>query len=780
MMSWQPIAVRNAARTGVWRYVGKSQSYGCAFAAYTMFFLLLASPYWLTGDVVAPHRYAKEIGANETTLYSLPENRKFADYSSAYIPEVTALHQGARSGWLPLWSNSNEFGRPLFHLSGFSPAYPPTWLIGRMVDSPHVIMTILSLGWCYLAGLFILMFCREERLAPLAALIAACSMATAPLFMYWLTFPMFPAVWCWMAALLWGITRLSRKIDGLGCGLVALSANSLLLTAYPQPVVYNAYILGSYSVVLAAQVYLRKNLDAALKFAIAAVGAAIVGILAAAPVYLDLLHTTLQSARVAPDEKFFTSILPVVDTLKSLSWFIALGTVPEIFGSPASSAFDLPYDGLSVPLLMVALSIVGLIMRPRKCSGWFIAAIAFLALVLFPNLYGFAVRNLGFGLSPSVPHGTLLLPVTIMAAYGADALLRSHLSDRITMAAASAASVTLIILVFGTTFGLAQGHNIAWPAVAAEATIIGLLAVQAIKPMPSAMVAALMLTVGTVCFPLLLRQSPRDIASTSPVVEMMRAELLDGGRYAMADPGVHILPPNLNGPLGLPSVHSYDSLSARRYHAHIAALGGEMLAYGRLNAQIKPDYGGAAFWMSDVALVLGATPIKHPNLIYIGEQKKAHLHRVRSRMGCCQIRSWRQKVEPHDEIDVGDLRGDPASVQTAAATISSDHGDQLAVRVTGGDSGAETSLLVLSRQYHRDWEAWSETPTGRVKAIPVAVNGMFQGVVLPRHTTTVNLQFIPYARYAWTSHVLWLAVLALVVGQAWFRRNGTGRTSANH
>jgi hypothetical protein len=111
------------------------------------------------------------------------QNNKFSDYTQVYIPEISEHLHGARSGWLTLWTDKTELGRPLYHLSGFSPAYPPSWLLSRFTGDPWRFITILSLTTCFLSGLFVILFCREQRLAPLAGLIAGTSLAASPLFM---------------------------------------------------------------------------------------------------------------------------------------------------------------------------------------------------------------------------------------------------------------------------------------------------------------------------------------------------------------------------------------------------------------------------------------------------------------------------------------------------------------------------------------------------------------------------------------------------------------------
>lgn len=151
----------------------KAYSFRNALVVYVTLFLALTFHYWLLGEVVAPYRQAAEIAAPETSGALQIENKKFSDYANSYIPEITGLLNGQRAGWLTLWTERNELGRPLYHLSGFSPAYAPAMLIAAVTDSPQRFITLLSRGTCFLAGFFVLMLCRELRLSPLAGLLTA-------------------------------------------------------------------------------------------------------------------------------------------------------------------------------------------------------------------------------------------------------------------------------------------------------------------------------------------------------------------------------------------------------------------------------------------------------------------------------------------------------------------------------------------------------------------------------------------------------------------------------
>jgi len=140
--------------------------------AYTFLFLLLSVPYWGLGDVIAPHRQFAELGATtDSTGAPQRENRKFSDFTNGYIPEIQEHLKAAHSGWLTCWTTQNEFGRPFFHTAGFSAAYLPSWVLSKITNKPWWFITILSLFSFFLTGVFLILFCRERGISPLAALI---------------------------------------------------------------------------------------------------------------------------------------------------------------------------------------------------------------------------------------------------------------------------------------------------------------------------------------------------------------------------------------------------------------------------------------------------------------------------------------------------------------------------------------------------------------------------------------------------------------------------------
>ena len=730
-------------------------NYRRVLVAYCLFFFGLTSPYLLLGEIAAPHRQTIEIGAIDSNLKpGHIENRKFSDYTNAYIPEISEHLKGASSGWLTLWTNENELGRPAYQISGFSPAYLPSWIIAQFTDSPWRFITALSFFTCFFAGAFVILFCREIGLRPLAGLIAGISLAASPLFMYWLTFPMFPAVWCWSAGALWAVTRVARKPDLIGWSVLAFSAYSLLMTAYPQPVVFHAYILGGYGLYLA---YRKQRLasHAAGQFLAFSATALIAGIALALPVYIDLANLSAESARVAPDPSFFTVVLPKFGSFTDAVRFFVLGTVPELFGNPVGAGFPFSYDGLSVTPLVIFFAVIGLLATIRKSWGWWLA-IAVLCLLAFVHpLYVFGVKYLGFNLSRSTPLGSIMLPLTIIVAYGADALVKRSKPGELSRVVWLATACVLAVIVVGLGFGLANAIPIRWGMVLAMLMLVGLLAAQHQKTRAVPLIVALVTVLTTISYPLMLRQDQALIATTSPLVDRVWANLPAGSRYAVAAPGLSVLPPNLNAGLGLASIHSYNSLSSRRYHTLIKALGGEAQTYGRWNGAISPDYNSAMFWMSNISLMLSPMKLTHENLAYLGEESGVHLHKVISRMG-----DSLQLIPPQLSTTTDGLHiADPRLLPRHTPVKLLDQGDLLEFEVAPGYS---PSVLILSQKFHRDWQAQIFDQSGWVSVKTTVINGVFQGVLLPQNAQRVRLEFKPYARYAWVAHVFWLILLALI------------------
>ncbi|MGO9829580.1 MAG: hypothetical protein ACLPJH_05525 [Myxococcaceae bacterium] len=734
-------------------------TYKSAFAIYCLLFCGLTLRLALFGEVLAPSRQHIETGAIDTgTPSDRIENRKFVDYTTSYIPEIYQHLQGPRSGWLTLWTARNELGRPASQLFGFSRAYPPSWILSQFTNNPWIFFTFLSLGTCFLAGSFMLLYLKELGIAGFAGLFAATSLATSPFFMYWLTFPMFAAVFCWSAGALWALKRLAREHDLLGWSALAFSAYSLLMTGYQQLVVYHIYILSAYALYLALSRARVRSRDAA-QYLLLVASAGVAGATLAIPVYADLAQLYRDSARIAPDISFFTAVLPHVGTLLDASRVFVVSMTPELLGNPVTPTYPLTYDGISVTPLVVFFCVIGLVMAPRKTWGWWTAVLLLCLLTFGKPFYVVGVKVLGLNLSPTVPLCNAGLPLTIIVGYGADALVRRTNPGRLRRAVWSALGTVLAILVSAVWICLRQSLQVHWAILVAMLTMLVLLGAQRDDTHPALLLLSLFIGLIAVSYPLILRQKLSEIQRTSAFIDDVRAALPAGSRLAVAAPGVLVLPANFNTELGLASLHTYDSLSSRRYQNLIAALGGRVEPYGRRNRAIAPDYTSPLFWMANVGLMLSPAMLADQNLDYLGEGAGTFLYKTRALMGeSIQVIPKETRVTP-DGLEIGD----PRLLVSRSPSKLSDEGDRLEFQVTP----EEPSLLVLSQTFHGDWRAVALVEAGWVPAQTVAVNGVFQGVLLPRDSRQVRLTFEPNSRYAWIGHVFWGCLAVLLGAQAW-------------
>jgi hypothetical protein len=719
-----------------------------ALLIHAALFFALIHPFWMFGEVVAPYPLAAETGPPHTPSAYI-ENGKFFDYWHFFIPEIQSHVQAPRSGWLALWTSNNELGRPLFH-GGFSGAYSPMWVLAKITDNPARLLTLTSLGLCFLAGLFLMLLCKELSLTPLAGLIAGGSLAAAPLMMYWLTFPMFLAPVCWSAGVLYALTRMARRIDLPGGAVLAFSCYSLMMTAFPQSVVFQAYVLTGHLLLR------RRRQSAGTAAAVRYLGAVgvfgVAGILLSAPNILDIASTASRSARIATDASFFMATLPTIDSIATLMRTFAIGTFPEIVANPVSPSFPLPHDGLSITPVILFLALFSLLRCARQTWGWWLAMVIVCAFAFVHPLYAFGVRHLGFNLSSDNPLNTLLLPLAIISAHGVNALAAQ--SPFRTAAVKLSLLGTTVSFIAVLCFYWPAGMNIRWDIAAAMLAVILLLAGCLVGSLrPFALIAALVLTGACTAFPLMLRRPATDLVRNSDLVKQVVAATPAGTRIALIAPGADVLLPNSNSIFGVASVHSYDSLSSHRYQALLRELGGETEQYGRWNSMIAPDFGSHIFWMSNIGLVISPTSILHPNLESIGVEGALQLYRVRDSMGCCLQSPTATKAGPG---------GISSTTREGIRPVKTrDQGDTLEFEVHNYPD--TESVLTLSQQYHDDWRASVRTASGWQVARTVPVNGVFQGVVIPATSELVRLQFMPFVRFAWIAHVFWVIVILMAV-----------------
>ena len=729
-----------------------------SFLLYTALFALFTFPYWGQGKVLAPNRQMLELGLKPIPAEHQTEGRLFGDYNDTFIPAVTEHLKEPRSGWLALWSNENGLGHPLYHLSGLSPAYAPSWVISQITSNPWRFMTILCLSICFLAGVFTLLLCVELGLSPFAAAVAGVCLCVSPVFVAAIEFPMILAAWCWTAGILWSLTRMARRWDLLSWCVLSFGVYSLLITSRPQLVVFNAYIAIPYGLYLLYRLRIEQPQNV-WKFLSLTASAVLVGVTLTFPIYLDLYHVFSQSVRSSAPPTFYLAYLPKFGSWTSNLSHLITNFIPTVFGDLQDPHYPFKHIGLRLTPLLLALPMVALFCSFKRTWGWWVCILVINIITFIHPLYLFAVEHLGFGMERSNPLICLMLPLAILTAYGVDDIFRRSGEIVTTRAVLFAAGVLFAIVAYAMVLAKVDHLHLEWPIVVLSLLLAFLIGLQSYRTRLWEIVLSVVIVTEVLVSPALHQVDPTSIATESRLTDTLRANMPEGSRFAFIDNGSNILLPNVNAGLGLPSVHNYDPLSPRRYSTLIASLGGKVQVQGRWNTAISPDFRSDNMWMSNISVLLSTTPLAVGGLTTeIGREAGLYIYGFHSRMGDAFLAD-----SSHAQITGSKVWIDhPEHFSGGEVKKSQDRGDEVFFDLKAGTP----SILILSHLFDSNWHATALGPTGWKPIKTVEVNGVFQGVDVPANVQRVRLEYKPYVRFAWISSVIWLALFALLAIRA--------------
>jgi len=761
--------------------------YGRALLFWLALLLVFCAPFF-RGEVIFPHDNARELGL-ATLDDGAISNRFFSDDSSVYVPELAAHLNGERSGWISTWNPHVELGRPTGQLAGLGKAFWPTHLASFVLTDPvraQTWLTMLALG---LAGLFAFLLLRELGLGPLACWTGAvlASLGVYPLF--WLTFAVHLWSVTWTLSVLWAAVCFVRR-PGLGAALgVAFLVHSMLLSAYPQAIVWAAYLIVPFVVLSAWRA--RPGARCALPlFGLAL--ATVVGALSVAPVWLDVLVESERSARGDINASYFLPSLPRLRGIVS-----GLGPIGQLvdafrFGNPVGPTYEATaYKGTSLAPAFCALAVLSLAALRRTWPLVLLVAVA-LVMTLRPTVYLVGVERLGLGISRFPPLAGVFVPLVLLVAYGVERVSERGFRGRKRWA-----------LLAGVPYAVALGAALVpWrmlgqsyepPALEARFVVLGLVATAgglAFVATRRTWIWAVVVAASTLVYGWQLALvRPRDqVHDVSPVVEVLRELTQDGTRFAKVGARVRILPPNQEAWLGLRSVHTYNSLVSRDYREWVVGLDPDGMElghegdwadyveegdYGRQfrRARQGPGLWGTALSWMGVSVLLSKGPLDPEGFEPIG----GDLYRPRT-----PVRLEAQLLEEPRVLMPDDL-GAEARVEpdveakerawwpplhrlhdTPQLTVEriGDRADKLRFRTSAAD--AET-ILFVSQQFHPSWVAFDASGA---ELETLQLLGFYQGVRVPPGTTEVELRFVPHVRYAWIPQLAFALAAAVLL----FRR----------
>ena len=208
-------------------------SWGIAAAVFFGLVLLFLAPYVFLGRSMLPLEFmavfqpwARHVGELWGAIPRI--HNPLLDSLQQYYPRRVYMRDALAHGWLPLWNPGVYGGSPFLATQQGAALYPPAWLLSLL--APEV-----QFGWSAvlhlaLAGAGALLFFRELRLRPAAALTGAVAFAFNGYVVVWLAYPNVTQ-WtlCWLPLTLWCWER-GRRADDLRwyVGSAAVLALNLL------------------------------------------------------------------------------------------------------------------------------------------------------------------------------------------------------------------------------------------------------------------------------------------------------------------------------------------------------------------------------------------------------------------------------------------------------------------------------------------------------------------------------------------------------------------------
>ncbi|MBK7876124.1 MAG: hypothetical protein IPJ77_10280 [Planctomycetes bacterium] len=709
------------------------------------------------GRVVFPHDNALQVGlVGEGVGDGEASNLRFSDQSSFYVPELEAHLSSPRSGWIATWTNAVQMGRPMTHLSGFSPAYPPTWVAMRFSDDPFVLYTWIFAMTLAATAAFAFAFFRALGLDPWICTAGACSAAFGVPVLYWSTFLMNASGICWTFCLLWLVTRQVER-PGLARAIgIACATGLLLLSAYPQHVVWHGAFLAAWTL---HRIVRTSGTVRSRSVVVMGLGASVVGgVLAAAPVLVDIALALARSARTEVDPDFFVSALPRVESFRALVAQFALLVDPRIVGDPIHPDFPLGFKGICFgPLIALALCLSWWRGAWRDHLPAYLLLAVSLGMLFVPGLFRWGVEHLGLSLSRTLPSWGALVPAIVCGTMTLDRVVRDGRGlSRTTVATWCVAIVAGVVgLRVACDPWILPGGERGW-LVTLALVVGGTVALVVLRRawLIAVIACAIVFAEGS---GLVLERPRAGIRTTSPLVEGLQERVRSGGRYAIVgDHPKFTLPANQELLLGLASVHSYDSLSPQTYQQWVLRLSvGGTRVYGRRFNRIQDESLIAAGELekAGVTHVVSGRAIRAPNLTPDVALGPFLVYRTKAEVAPAL-------VLPAARVSFAEGGAASSGTWTRAefehAQVLEDLGDRVRVHV---DADGAERWLVLRRQFHPQWVA--HDGSGR-ELDCMLVDGFYQGVRVPNGVDEVELEFRPWARFAWVPWPAFVLLFALV------------------
>jgi ABC-type multidrug transport system fused ATPase/permease subunit len=537
---------------------------------------------------------------------------------------------------------------------------------------------------------------------------------------------------------MWLSLRLVKKWCIFSFFGLVFSCYCLAIGARHQATIRMAYLVVPFIIVMV--VSNRKSLRARFA-ALTTLGLAVaLSLILSLPLTLDFLSQMRSSSRHTGD------ITKLVHANSNDFFQEDLGMLWNVFafGNPSSPDYPMKTPAMNLSPFCFPLIFVTCLARPRKVVWIFgVVLLVFAAMSASPLIHMLAIKYAGLGFAEARPLGGLYVPAFVVCAFGVDALLADR--DR----TGTKAFWPLFIVIGWTVVGVVAVlvphdlESIDFGFFGLGLVLAGAAAAFVVWRSPWFLYGASLFSVAVFSNPALLHRPMSELATSSQLIERVKAVTKDEYRFAKFGRARTFLPSNEEVLVDLNSIHTYDSLSSARYGRLAARLSNSgVRAYGRHFDYLDSpkillardlSLAGVTCIVSDRELPLEGwdpIPVDSQTVLMVAREKPQLIAHLR-----------KDEIAIEGAFELLD--------QSLAGTVEVVRQRDNELEVALQPSSKET-LLFVSTQFHPDWVA--TTNRGRLKVVPIA--DFFLGIELPPDTTDVTLRFLPHSRWAWAPLVI--------------------------
>lgn len=371
---------------------------------------------------------------------------------SAWPLRVEAARQW-REGTIPLWNPYKRAGAPLLADVVAGAAYPGNAPFLIVHDGYAALEDVACLHYL-LAAVLMYGFLRTISIAPVAAGLGAFIFSSNGLLM-WLTgsYIQMQNATAWLPLVLIGVDRASRPGGIAWVAIGAIAVTLQLLAGYPEYSFYTALIAGGYALALTSRA--RRWRPVVVVFLIYALGAGL-GAFQLLPTR-ELTALSRRSSVVSLNEYLTVPASPAM----WLGWLTADASV-SLFPPPVAYHWG---------AVAVVLAIVGAVGRARVRIFFALVLVVGVVLAIGDHtpfgVWAHALPGLRAFRHPFKHLFEVMTAFAVLAAFGADALLRRERGMRSVVALASAAAAAVIMVHRGPLMILALGSTVGFALLVA-------------------------------------------------------------------------------------------------------------------------------------------------------------------------------------------------------------------------------------------------------------------------------------------------------------------------